>query len=57
MCRSAPAILDRGKSYQLWTLEDISQDRARQEQAFGRLQFIITYLDYAPAGFFSTSLT
>ncbi len=38
----------------LWQLEDISEDRARQEQAFSRLQFIITYLDNAPAGFFST---
>jgi two-component system cell cycle sensor histidine kinase/response regulator CckA len=35
-------------------LEDVSEDRARQEQAFSRLQFIITYLDTAPAGFFST---
>ena len=41
-------------SYCLWELEDISEDRARQEQAFSRLQFIITYLDNAPAGFFST---
>jgi len=38
----------------LWSLEDISDERARQEQAFSRLQFIITYLDNAPAGFFST---
>lgn len=38
----------------LWSLEDISEERARQEQAFSRLQFIITYLDNAPAGFFST---
>ena len=38
----------------IWRLEDISDDRARQEQAFSRLQFIITYLDNAPAGFFST---
>lgn len=38
----------------LWRIEDISEDRARQEQAFSRLQFIITYLDSAPAGFFST---
>jgi two-component system, cell cycle sensor histidine kinase and response regulator CckA len=38
----------------VWKLEDISADRAHQEQAFSRLQFIITYLDHAPAGFFST---
>ncbi len=40
--------------YRVWRIEDISSDRARQEQAFSRLQFIITYLDNAPAGFFST---
>jgi two-component system, cell cycle sensor histidine kinase and response regulator CckA len=38
----------------LWRLTDISSDRAHQEQAFSRLQFIITYLDHAPVGFFST---
>jgi two-component system, cell cycle sensor histidine kinase and response regulator CckA len=38
----------------IWTLTDITSDRAHQEQAFSRLQFIITYLDHAPAGFFST---
>ncbi len=38
----------------LWRLQDVSVDRARQEKAFGRLQFIITYLDHAPAGFFSS---
>ncbi len=42
------------RGYSLWRLQDISVERARQEQAFGRLQFIITYLDRAPAGFFST---
>jgi two-component system cell cycle sensor histidine kinase/response regulator CckA len=41
-------------SCRVWQLEDISEERARQEQAFARLQFIITYLDNAPAGFFST---
>jgi two-component system, cell cycle sensor histidine kinase and response regulator CckA len=38
----------------LWRLIDITSDRAHQEQAFSRLQFIITYLDHAPVGFFST---
>ncbi len=38
----------------LWRLTDITKDRQHQEQAFTRLQFIITYLDHAPAGFFST---
>lgn len=38
----------------LWRLIDITDDRSHQEQAFSRLQFIITYLDHAPVGFFST---
>ena len=40
--------------YTLWRLLDITADRQHQESAFSRLQFIITYLDHAPAGFFST---
>jgi two-component system cell cycle sensor histidine kinase/response regulator CckA len=50
----APALIAASRAYTLWQLTDISSDRARQEQAFARLQFIITYLDRAPAGFFST---
>ncbi len=50
----APMTLAGGKTFTVWRLADISADRARQEQAFARLQFIITYLDHAPAGFFST---
>ena len=50
----APAALEGGRRSTLWMLQDISNDRSRQEQAFARLQFIITYLDHAPAGFFST---
>ncbi len=38
----------------LWKLDDITRDRQHQEEAFSRLQFIISYLDNAPAGFFST---
>ncbi|WP_373502737.1 response regulator [Aestuariivirga sp.] len=51
---SARPIKGENAAYRLWRLENISDDRARQEQAFSRLQFIITYLDNAPAGFFST---
>ena len=51
---AAPTPGPLATSYRVWRLQDISADRARQEQAFGRLQFIITYLDHAPAGFFST---
>jgi len=51
---SARAAGEGKGSVRLWSLEDVSEERARQEQAFSRLQFIITYLDNAPAGFFST---
>ena len=50
----APIAEQFKRGYVLWRLQDISIERAKQEQAFGRLQFIITYLDRAPAGFFST---
>jgi two-component system, cell cycle sensor histidine kinase and response regulator CckA len=48
------APLDGTDGRTLWSLSDITEDRAHQENAFSRLQFIITYLDHAPAGFFST---
>jgi two-component system, cell cycle sensor histidine kinase and response regulator CckA len=50
----APLMASGKQGHSLWTLADISSDRAHQENAFSRLQFIITYLDHAPAGFFST---
>ncbi len=50
----APLAGQAKRGLVLWRLQDVSVDRARQEKAFGRLQFIITYLDHAPAGFFST---
>ena len=49
-----PTAGPSNKAYRMWRMQDITIDRAKQEQAFGRLQFIITYLDHAPAGFFST---
>ena len=49
-----PLSGERHRGKVLWRMADISADRAKQEQAFARLQFIITYLDHAPAGFFST---
>jgi two-component system, cell cycle sensor histidine kinase and response regulator CckA len=42
------------EGFSLWRMLDITSDRQHQEDAFSRLQFIITYLDHAPAGFFST---
>lgn len=43
-----------GATYALWRYRDISETRASQEAAFSHLQYIINYLDHAPAGFFST---
>ncbi len=50
----APLNLENRAGHVLWKLDDITKDRLHQEEAFSRLQFIITYLDNAPAGFFST---
>ncbi len=50
----APLALAGREGHVMWRLDDISKDRVHQEEAFARLQFIISYLDNAPAGFFST---
>ena len=52
LCVSPMAQNARGGKT-LWRLIDITGDRAHQEEAFSRLQFIISYLDQAPVGFFS----
>jgi two-component system, cell cycle sensor histidine kinase and response regulator CckA len=50
----SPMAVQNSPGHVMWRLDDISADRAHQEEAFSRLQFIISYLDNAPAGFFST---
>jgi two-component system, cell cycle sensor histidine kinase and response regulator CckA len=50
----APLYANSKGGRHLWRLIDITADRSHQEEAFSRLQFIITYLDHAPVGFFST---
>jgi len=42
-----------GQVHTLWRHQDITADRDKQERAFAHLQYIISYLDRAPAGFFS----
>src|SRR6202012_5260246 len=37
----------------VWSLNDITRDRERQENIFQELQRAIDYLDHAPTGFFS----
>jgi two-component system cell cycle sensor histidine kinase/response regulator CckA len=44
----------QGRSYALWRFRDVTETRMEQEKAFSHLQYIINYLDHAPAGFFST---
>jgi two-component system cell cycle sensor histidine kinase/response regulator CckA len=45
--------VDGGANQVLWTVEDTTRDRERQDNAFIELQRAIDYLDHAPAGFFS----
>jgi two-component system cell cycle sensor histidine kinase/response regulator CckA len=37
----------------VWSIDDVTRDRERQENVFQELQHAIDYLDHAPAGFFS----
>jgi len=54
--RPLPELGD-GKAVVLWSVEEITRDRERQENAFLELQRAIDYLDHAPAGFFSADAT
>jgi len=49
----SPIETEGSAGHALWRHQDISADRAKQEGAFSHLQYIINYLDQAPAGFFS----
>jgi two-component system cell cycle sensor histidine kinase/response regulator CckA len=51
--RALPEVEGAGRPLVLWSVEEISRDRERQENAFLELQRAIDYLDHAPAGFFS----
>jgi two-component system cell cycle sensor histidine kinase/response regulator CckA len=50
----SPLATGLGQDYTLWRMSDITADRQRQEDTFAHLQYIISFLDRAPAGFFST---
>ncbi|MGB7204894.1 MAG: response regulator [Anderseniella sp.] len=50
-----PLKLTAGQTYSVWRVIDETDARASQEEAFENLQYIINYLDHAPAGFFSTT--
>ncbi|MDR3494051.1 MAG: response regulator [Ancalomicrobiaceae bacterium] len=47
-----PAKLPK-KPLTAWFVGDITADRAEQETSFQELQQVVTFLDHAPAGFFS----
>ena len=51
--RPLPRGEDGQKPMVVWSVEEITRDRERQENAFLELQRAIDYLDHAPAGFFS----
>ncbi|WP_026605745.1 cell cycle histidine kinase CckA [Methylocapsa acidiphila] len=48
-----PLAFERGRAV-LWTVADVTRERERQENVFQELQHAIDFLDYAPAGFFSS---
>ncbi len=39
----------------LWSVSDVTRERARHENVFQELQHAIDFLDHAPAGFFSSN--
>jgi two-component system cell cycle sensor histidine kinase/response regulator CckA len=51
--RALPEVENESRRLVLWSVEDITRDRERQDNAFIELQRAIDYLDHAPAGFFS----
>ncbi|MCC0024811.1 MAG: response regulator [Hyphomicrobiaceae bacterium] len=55
--RELPKSDDSTEDLMVWTVEDITGDRARQENIYLELQRAIDYLDHAPAGFFSADST
>lgn len=51
-----PLTIAKGQRVNLWTVADVTRDRDRQENIFQELQHAIDFLDYAPAGFFSSDV-
>lgn len=43
----------KGRALTVWQVADITRDRDEQETSFQQLQQVVTFLDHAPAGFFS----
>jgi two-component system cell cycle sensor histidine kinase/response regulator CckA len=53
--RGLPAVDGATSPLVLWTVEEVTRDHERQDNAFLELQRAIDYLDHAPAGFLSAS--
>ena len=53
--RTAPMPSSSRRKLILWSINDITRERERQENVFQELQYAIDYLDHAPAGFLSLS--
>jgi two-component system cell cycle sensor histidine kinase/response regulator CckA len=51
--RTLPEVENDPRPLVIWSVEEITRDRERQDNAFLELQRAIDYLDHAPAGFFS----
>jgi two-component system, cell cycle sensor histidine kinase and response regulator CckA len=51
--RALPEVEGHDRPLVIWSVEEITRDRERQDNAFLMLQRAIDYLDHAPAGFFS----
>ncbi len=50
-----PVVHDGRQTHTMWRIVDNTDARISQETAFEKLQYIIRYLDEAPAGFFSAN--
>jgi two-component system cell cycle sensor histidine kinase/response regulator CckA len=51
--RVRPLERPSGERATLWSVADVTRERARHENVFQELQHAIDFLDHAPAGFFS----
>ncbi len=51
--RPLPSLDEGAERLTAWRLADVTRERDRQETSFQELQQVVTFLDHAPAGFFS----
>jgi len=47
----------RKRQLTVWQVDEITQDRMREESSFAKVQAAIDYLDHAPAGFFTADVS